>query len=600
MGIARNLVLIGLLSSVNACGGGKPAATGSPPLCAPGDVATNPGHCANPGWKPEATTPVVATEDEPPAEEPPFKPDTPPEVFPPPYKKVGVGQTISFATTAIDQDLDETRTMIIQMPPSAKFDAITQTVTWTPTKADLPKGEFVLEVTQPGRDKTETITWTIGVDKKPVALPVAPPQSAIIETLLMIRQPKRLELINKDWPLDKMLHVSAELFRPQFPADKRGKLAPLDKQALWNSFLSQLAQTHGNARLDPTSPQFDKAVFGDPAAWKIVTLRPRIDKAWTELRVVYQAVKAPEPVFAMFRIRPVTEFVPPAPRPPEERLANNKVFLGMVAKHFLPDGKPSEKLLKDQVAHGKVVQAFMNEFMAYDDTKTAPYLRTFPIGIAQEARMGGGSVRNADGSYKHGDAWGWSALKPFIAADGVTQQWTNVVIPGFWTETKPSPDNKTWVPVCGDLWTKGDRAVLCRKPLQFVDLPDDSGGKVKGSKIDSNHLFVEHKNVFSVAKLGLDDGRRDLGEENGMTCSQCHIRNFGMRDFGDPANTDPTKGVPTTRNKKITTLNFQIVPTTNWEEFTLEFLKFQECRGKENYAQFLPEAGTGLTCPLAK
>ena len=48
-------------------------------------------------------------------------------------------------------------------------------------------------------------------------------------------------------------------------------------------------------RLDPASPQFDKAVFGDPAAWKIVAVRPRIDKAWAELRVVYQAVKAPEP-----------------------------------------------------------------------------------------------------------------------------------------------------------------------------------------------------------------------------------------------------------------------------------------------------------------
>ena len=27
-----------------------------------------------------------------------------------------------------------------------------------------------------------------------------------------------------------------------------------------------------------------------------------------------------------------------------------------------------------------------------------------------------------------------------------------------------------------------------------------------------------------------------------MTCSQCHIRNFGMHDYGDPANIDPTAG----------------------------------------------------------
>ena len=67
-------------------------------------------------------------------------------------------------------------------------------------------------------------------------------------------------------------------------------------------------------------------------------MRPRIDKAWTELRVVYQAVKAPEPVFAMFRLRPVVEYVPALPRPTRSATTNNKVFLGMVAKH-LHDGR---------------------------------------------------------------------------------------------------------------------------------------------------------------------------------------------------------------------------------------------------------------------
>ena len=38
-----------------------------------------------------------------------------------------VGQTISIATTLIDQDLDETRVEVTKMPASATFDAITQT-----------------------------------------------------------------------------------------------------------------------------------------------------------------------------------------------------------------------------------------------------------------------------------------------------------------------------------------------------------------------------------------------------------------------------------------------------------------------------------------
>src|SRR5688572_30425473 len=49
-----------------------------------------------------------------------------PEFFPPAWKKVAVGQTVAFATTVIDQDLDETAVTATKLPASAKFDAITQ------------------------------------------------------------------------------------------------------------------------------------------------------------------------------------------------------------------------------------------------------------------------------------------------------------------------------------------------------------------------------------------------------------------------------------------------------------------------------------------
>lgn len=548
---------------------------------------------------------------------PPPKVDVPPETFAPPYKKLGVGQTVHFSVAAIDQNLDETRVEVTKMPKSATFDALTQTVTFTPTKDDLPRAEFTLQISQSGGNggKSETRTWSIDIDKKKQPLPVAEPQSPIIETVLMIRQPKRLEQVNKDWPIDKMLLVGAQGFKYQFAEDKQKALDPklLDKKRLFENMLAGFAQTHGNPKIDPKAPQFDKAVFGDPKAWRIVAVRPRIDRAWTELRIVYRAVKAPQPTFAMFRIRPTVEFVPALPRPEQERIDNNKTFLGMVSKHLLPGGAPSDKLMKDQAAHGKAVAALVNELMAFDGSKTAPYLRNFVIGIATEAQLGGGSARNADGTYKHGDGWAWSAMKPFIsadgftqAADGKTQAYVNVVIPGFWTATKPSEDGKTWVPVCAPKYTAGAKGhvagyeVLCRKTMGFVDLPDTSGDKVKGSRIDSNHLFKDHKLNDMVQGFPLDDGRRDLGEENGMTCSQCHIRNFGMHDYSDPANVDPSKGAPKSRNKSIATLNFVIIPTTHWEAFTLEFLKHQECRGKERLEQSLgPDAAKGLTCPLA-
>ncbi|MEO8707267.1 MAG: hypothetical protein ABI867_44985, partial [Kofleriaceae bacterium] len=573
---ARRLVLLTVLATIHACGGKKPPT----PAPSPGsNVAEAPKPI------PPPTPPV-----EPPV---PQKANTPPEVFAPAWKKVGVGQTIHFSVAAIDQDLDDTRVMVTAMPKSARFDALTQTVSWTPVKADLPKASFTLEITQESTKYTDSKTWVIEVDAKLQPPPVAEVLSPLVETVLMVRQSRRLEQVNKDWPLDKLLLVGAETFKYQIPEDKRATLAgKLDKKELFTQFLSALAQTHNNPRLDPKSPKFDKAVFGDPAAWRIVAFRPRIDRAWTELRVVYRAVKAPEATYAMFRLRPTVEYVPALPRPDEERTANNKAFLGMVQRHLMPNGGPSDRLMKDQAEHGKAVSALMTELMEFDESKTKPYLRGFMIGIALEAQMGGGSTRNADGSYKAGDAWGWSAMKPFQTADGKTQQYVNVIIPGFWTQTVPI-NNKTWGPACAPKYTKGAPGyvegyeVLCRKTLGFVDLPDTSGDKVKGGRIDANNLYREHKLVDMVRGFPLEDGRRDLGEENGMTCSQCHIRNFAMHDYGDPANLDPSKGTPKGLNKSIATLNFQIVPSTHWEQFTLEFLKHQECRGKERITEFL-------------
>lgn len=569
-----------------------------------------------PTFQPDEPKPDVATEPaRPPVPPTPAMPAVPPmpemepEVFAPEWKKVGVGQKISFSVAAIDQNLDETRVDVTKMPKSATFDAITQTVTWTPTRDDQPRGEFTLQISQPAKGKTITKTWSIDVTPRKQPVPVPAARDAMTETLLMIRQPKRLEQVNKDWPFDRMLRVSAEHFKWQFSEEARAKLDDklLDNQKLFESFLTAMAEIHKNPRIDPKSDKFDKVVFGDPRAWQIVTVRPRIDRNWTELRVLYQAVKAPEPTFAMFRIRPTVEFVPPLPRPPQERMDNNKAFLTMVSKHLLVNGGPNPKYMRDQAAHGKAVAALVNELMAFDQTKTAgPHLRSFTIGIAAEAQLGGGSARNADGTYKSGDGWAWNALKPFPTADGKSQAWVNVRIPGFWTQTVPSPDNKTWIGKCAPKYSAGEPGhvpgfeKLCRKTLGFVDLPDLSGGKPEGSKIEANNLFVEHKLKDSVAWLPLDDGRRDLGEENGMTCSQCHIRNFGMHDYADPANVDPSKGTPKTRNKQLATLNFVIVPTTRWEAFTIEFLHHQECRGKERLTETLgADAAKGFGCPLA-
>jgi hypothetical protein len=189
-------------------------------------------------------------------------------------------------------------------------------------------------------------------------------------------------------------------------------------------------------------------------------------------------------------------------------------------------------------------------------------------------------------------------------AEGTAQAYVNIAIPGFWTHTVPSPDGAAWVGKCAPKFDPDDPnhvpgyEKLCRKAQGFVDLPEVSGGAVESAKRDAVNLFVDHKKVDMVAMLPLDDGRRDHGEENGMSCAQCHIRNFGMRDYGDPATADPSKGTPSTLNARIATLNFQIIPTTTWEAFTLEFMKDQECKAAKQLEQSLGKP-SGLTCPLA-
>jgi hypothetical protein len=304
-------------------------------------------------------------------------------------------------------------------------------------------------------------------------------------------------------------------------------------------------------------------------------------------------------VFAMFRVRPTLDL---PTLPPDARAHNNEIFDAMVVKRLFAKGVLDPRWMKDARAHGKAVAGLVHDVLEHAE-KDRPTARGAFVALAIEARMGGGSARNADGTYKSGDGWAWSVQKPMPTADGTAQAWVNIGIPGFWTDVAaaPSPadpNKKIWKPVCAPRFDPDspDHAkgyeVLCRKAMGFVDLPADKDGKIVTGKLDATNLYIEHKQKYSVEKLALDDGRRDLGEENGMTCAQCHMRNFGVHTYGDAGNVDPTAGGGTT-NHTIDTLNFQIVPTAEWQAFTLEFMKDQACKAKK----VLPDGG-GLECEL--
>ncbi|HVK75645.1 MAG TPA: hypothetical protein VM734_20080 [Kofleriaceae bacterium] len=585
------------LAVLAACGGGgkTPSASGptSPdPSAAAPAAPTKPDH---------APTDDVATDRLAPAVAPAIQ--RAPEVFPPRWKAVGVGQQVSFSVAAIDQDLDDVRVDVTAMPKSARFDPITQTVTWKPTKADLPKASFTLQISELPSGKVETRTWELAVTaKKQVLDPPAGPDAA--ETLFTIHDPARLADTRKAYPFDTMLAHGATLFRATLPPEAQAKLGKLDKAALFRSFLKSMAEIHQNPRLDPDAKEFDKQAFGDAKGWQLVVVRPRIDKKFHELRLVYRAVNAPEPVFAMFRVRPSWD-VPTLPA--EARVASNQVFAELFATHLLAkDGALAPALVKDKRAHSKAVLAFVKGVLGYQaaDVDQRPWARAGFVALPTEARMGGGSARNPDGSYASGDGWAWSVMKPMVSADGTAQAYVNIPIPGFWTQAVPSPDKSAWIGKCAPAFDPDDPKhtagweVLCRKALGFVDLPDATSGKVAPSKIDAVNLFRDHKKGPAVALLPLDDGRRDHGEENGMTCAQCHIRNFGVRDYTDPATSDPRAGTPKAPNRALPTLAFQIVPAEYWEAFTLELMQDQECKAKAHLEAALGTPSK-LGCALA-
>lgn len=148
---------------------------------------------------------------------------------------------------------------------------------------------------------------------------------------------------------------------------------------------------------------------------------------------------------------------------------------------------------------------------------------------------------------------------------------------------------------------------LCRDS-GHVDLPGagdgyqdaekaGEGAEVVSAKRDAANMFLQHKREHMVERVRLRDPRRDLFEEKGMTCSQCHVRKFGVRDMYDQSAYDPSAGAPTRWNKKQATTYFVIVPTERWQPYAIDFQHKQECKAREAFETYLGEK-TSLGCPL--
>jgi hypothetical protein len=563
----------------------------TPPI----DRPTDPGDTVAPTAAPSA-----------PAHEPT---NEPPEFEIPAWRTVGIGQQIDFGLEVIDHESDEIRVTLTEKPATAQFDPYTLTVVWTPTREDLPVGYFSARIEERQRDTGVTRVFqhnfAIAVSKSKQDKPTAGPLGASVETLITIHDPERLAAVQKRWPIDTLLHHSAKLAHAALPEAERNATKVPSAQELYESFLIQFAKAHDNPAVDPRAKGFDRDGFGDPKKWTLIAVRPRLDKSWNELRVVYRA-PAHAATYAMFKLRPTFDDL----TTDEQRVFNNKTFAQMVFDAFFTkEGVLDPRFARDKAAHAKAVESFMTGLLTYETDQHAWAGGTF-LGLPCEARLGGGSKRGTDGAYESGDGWGWNVQK--VKPKDGKMSYVNVPIKGFATAVSPSKDNRAWAMTCAPKFDPNSDAhdpkftSLCRGS-GHVDMPAAAEGytdsdptsadKRVSSFVDAVHLFLEHKSKDMIEKLPLRDPRRDLFEEKGMTCSQCHVRRFGVRDMYDASAYDPSAGVPTRLNKLTATTFFVIVPTERWQPYAIDFQHKQECKFKAALEKSLG-IDTSLQCPL--
>lgn len=532
----------------------------------------------------------------------------PPHFEIPAYRSVGVGQEIGFGLEVIDDEQDEIRVELIAQPDSADFDPITLTVRWKPTARDLPLGQFLVRITelQPGNSTPRVFLhgFSIDVYRRRQPLPKAGPLSPEVETLITIHDKERLKQANRDWPLDVLLAHSANTKLRDLPEEKRKTLAKPDGRELYKDVLRSLAKANDNATVHPETGAFDSKSFGNPRSWQLIAVRPRLDKSWHELRLVYKAQKSHAATYVMFKLRPTSD----ENLPPEARTYNNKLFSKMVAEAFFDaEGNLDPKLMTNKRLHSKRVAQLIKSIVSHEDPDK-PWAHGTFLGLPGEARLGGGSKRKADGSYASGDAWGWNVMK--MKPKGGRMTVVNVPIKGFATAVVAK--NGKWAMQCAPKFNPKSDAhdprytKLCRSS-GHVDLPASASGyghstgkkdsKLVSSLVDAANLFREYKTVDMVRGFPLRDPRRDLFEEEGMTCSQCHVRNFGVRDMRDPRAYDSTAGAPRALNKALAPTFFVLSPTERWQPYAIDFQHKQLCKFKKALEADLG-LSTSLRCPF--
>jgi hypothetical protein len=489
-----------------------------------------------------------------------------PEMAPLPTTKIGLGQRLYFGIGAIDEEGDDVSLNLLRKPVSAKFDQNSLTVDWTPTKQDGPNGVFEVQVTEIPRDKsrkqrTFTRAFTIAIQKDPVQLLKVPPAPMEVDALVSIIDPARLAVADQQWPILRMFDQIAAI-----EADKQvkpgGPITGTTGAALFKDMLKNLAAMHHNETVDPDSPKYNPQFNAEN--WHLIAVRPRFNKRTFELRLVYFNVVAAEPIYVMPRMRIVRGKDPG--RPEEQRQKNNHAFTTIFYDTFFEDEKLKPFVATDKKAYGEALAQFITQIVNYRDPMD-PAMRANFAALPHNSRLGGGNIYDAKGKYVSGDGWALGAMKiaPVMRDGKQVLAFVSPQIDGFATSVKVNPagalapapaprfDPKS------SSFARGWDALIDTDDHGNIAIPEvQADGSVRGSNVDSSTTAHDFRFNWQIAETPLRDTRRRIFEERGMTCIQCHVRNFDDGDMLKDAR-DP-KGTPGAV-RDIPRVFFVVVPT---------------------------------------
>jgi hypothetical protein len=497
----------------------------------------------------------------------------PPEMGEIRYKRVGVGQRIFFGISVIDEEEDDVRVEMTQKPASAKYDEKTLTVDWTPRKADGRVGQFAVRITEfprdGGKQRTLLKTFIIEIAPKPVSLPTVAPAPLAVETLISITDPERLAASNARWPIIAMFDriAAIEASKQIKPGDG---IQPATGASLFRDALRNLAALHHNDEINPDSPKFNPQWNAEN--WRLIMVRPRVNKRIFELRLVYRNQVAPEPVYLMPRMRITRLKDPDLDKDDAARQKNNKTFATLFYNAFFDGADLKPFVARDKKTYGEALADFISSVVNYSD-KDDPTMQANFAALPHNARLGGDDTLDAKGQYLRGDGWALGVMKvvPVEKNGAKVLAFSNLPIDGFATSVKLTPDSTAYRRVPAPAFDPKSAAFIPGFDKlvdvgNFSSIPDDHDGAVKPSQIDASHFALDFKQKQMVAETALSDPRRRLFEERGMTCIQCHVRNFDEGDYLNPGVKNPKEGSPgTTRN--IPRLFFVLTPDEVRSEF---------------------------------